>query len=305
MSLGTAHPCPIDLAVFGNLLVDDIVYADGTTRMGQAGGAVLYFALAGWLCGLRVGIVSVRGDDYPSDTLDALEKRGIDLAGVRPLGKPGLRTWLLDEGAKRQVVHRLEGPRHDTVTPRFDDLPESWHRAAAFHLAPMPMLLQHTLVRALKPLDGLLSLDPYALLRDGDQHLWRELLEGLDLFFVSEDEVLLSGDASEGLAALAPTTHRVRILHKRGKRGGVLIDGERRIRWWPRVASVVDPTGAGDAFAAGYLAGHLRREGVERSLQWGVVAASFAIEAPGVEKLLHASPEEARQRFSEWFEETP
>ncbi len=73
----------LDLAVAGNLLVDDIVYEDGGTRMAQAGGAVLYAALGASLWGIRVGIVSVLGDDYPARMLDDLEARGIDLSGLR------------------------------------------------------------------------------------------------------------------------------------------------------------------------------------------------------------------------------
>jgi len=55
----------IDLVLMGNLLVDDIVLHDGTTMMGEPGGAILHAALAVRLWGTRVGLVSVAGDDYP------------------------------------------------------------------------------------------------------------------------------------------------------------------------------------------------------------------------------------------------
>src|SRR6185436_20497384 len=54
-----------DLVLLGNLLVDDVVFPDGRTRMGQPGGAILYASLATALWGARAGCVSVRGDDYP------------------------------------------------------------------------------------------------------------------------------------------------------------------------------------------------------------------------------------------------
>jgi hypothetical protein len=55
------------IVLLGNLLVDDVVFADGTTRMGQAGGALLYGELGATLWGARPGLVSVLGDDYPAD----------------------------------------------------------------------------------------------------------------------------------------------------------------------------------------------------------------------------------------------
>ena len=55
----------------GNLLVDDIVLADGGTLLGEPGGAVLHAALAASLWGCRVGIVSVAGSDYPPTALEA------------------------------------------------------------------------------------------------------------------------------------------------------------------------------------------------------------------------------------------
>ena len=97
-----------DLVLLGNLLVDDIVRRDGTTLMGEAGGALVHAALAARLWDARVGLVSVLGSDYPADVLDALAARGVDLAGVRPLGRPGGRAWLLYERGIRRVIHHLD-----------------------------------------------------------------------------------------------------------------------------------------------------------------------------------------------------
>ena len=63
---GTVTP---SIVLIGNLLVDDLVWDDGTTRMAQAGGAVLYAALGARLWNHRVGCVSVAGSDYPAEML--------------------------------------------------------------------------------------------------------------------------------------------------------------------------------------------------------------------------------------------
>ena len=290
----------VDLAVTGNLLVDDIVYEDGSTRMAQAGGAVLYAALGASLWGVRVAIISVIGDDYPSGMLDDLEARGIDLSGLRRLGRPGLRTWLLYEGRRRHVVHRLDGPSHAEVSPTADDF-DAAPRARAVHLAPMPFEVQRGLVDALARRDCTVSLDPYELLTEQNLDAWKELLAGVDDFFLSEDEMLIQGGLERprpilaGLCAGRP--HR--IFYKRGARGGIAYDPRagRFLEWPARARAVVDPTGAGDAFAGGVLAGRLLGEPLPRALEFGVVSAAFAVEGVGAEGLLAASPDSARQRL--------
>lgn len=295
-----------DLVVLGNLLVDDVVFEDGRTRMAQPGGAVLYAALGASLWGVRVGVASWRGDDYPGAALEALEARGIDLAGVLPLAGPSLRTWLLYEGRRRQVVHRLDRPSHAAVSPTADRLPAAWRAARALHLAPMPMDVQRGIVAALAGAPGTqLSLDPYVLLRPDTLEAWRPVLAGVDALFLSEDELELEGardDPEPALRALA-AGRLGRVVFKRGARGGLIYQArEDRVFEWPaRAGQVVDPTGAGDAFAGGLLAGWLRGESTPKALARGVVSASFAIEEWGPDGLLRATAEAAAARFDAWF----
>ncbi len=273
----------LDLVVLGNLLVDDVVLPDGRTRMGEPGGAVLYAALGARLWGLRVGIVSVRGEDYPEEALDLMARRGIALDGVRPLGRPGLRSWLLYEGARRHLVHRLEGPTHAEVSPLPDAIPPGWRGARAFHLCPMPIEVQGRLVEAL--FGRFLSLDPFLLLRPDTLETMRGILARVDALFLSEDEMELPEVADlHDLARGRLAT----LVFKRGARGGTLFDARGNgsvLNWEPRVVQVVDPTGAGDAFAAGVLAGWLRGEPHGRALQ----------------RIFRATPDAAEARLREWF----
>ena len=70
------------IVLFGNLLVDDVVFADGRTRMGQPGGAILYGALGATLWNARPGLVSPVGDDYPGSILQILLQRAVVTASV-------------------------------------------------------------------------------------------------------------------------------------------------------------------------------------------------------------------------------
>jgi cytidine kinase len=289
-----------DLVVLGNLLVDDVVFGDGRTRMGEPGGAVLYAALGAALWGIRVGVVSIRGDDYPRGPLETMAARGIDLAGARPLGAPGLRTWLLYEDRRRQVVHRLDRPSHAEVSPGPADIPTPWTQARAFHVAPMPLNVQQALVAAMSARkEALVSLDPYLLMRPDSVAIWRTLLSGVDVFFVSEDEDEL-GEAT--LREVAGPRTRF-LLWKRGAQGGRLWDTRagRSVDWAARADVVEDSTGAGDAFAGGFLAGLLLGDTTEQALERGVVSASFAIADLGAAGLLRATSADAARRRCEWF----
>ncbi len=299
----------LDLVVLGNLLLDDVVHADGHTRMAQPGGAVLHTALAARLSGIDVGIVTVRGDDYPSWMLEAMSARGISLEGVRPLGGPGLRTWLLYEGCRRRVIHRLDGPSHTEVSPTVEDIPASWQARAA-HLAPMPIDIQRRILTALTT-DTLISVDPYEILTEANVEVWRGLLKDVDIFFVSEDELAIAAaleDPKPFLSSLAPTLTTAKqglrlVALKRGARGGLLWDARKNafLEWSGRATQAVDPTGAGDAFAGGFLAGCLKGEPIPRALQRATVAASFALEGSGADGLLAASREKADYRLSDWY----
>jgi len=220
-----------DLVVLGNLLVDDIVRQDGTTLMGEPGGAVLHVALAASLWGTRVGLVSVVGTDYSRKTLEALTERGVDLAGVRELDSGSGRAWLLHEAGVRRVIHHLDCPTHEEVSPLISDIPSAYEAAGAFHLAPMPIARQEGLAVGLaerakaksSPGGMFVSLDPHELLVDDNLGLWSRRLEHVDAFFPSEDEVRFSGDAEIALRRVAGNRLRFVAL-KRGVRGGQLLD---------------------------------------------------------------------------------
>jgi len=292
------------LVVLGNLLVDDMVFPDGRTRMAEPGGATLYAALGASLWGLATGLASVRGDDYPVAAFEALAARGVDLSGVRPLGAPGLRTWLLYEGTRRQVIHRLDRPSHADVSPTAAAIPAAWRSARAFHLAPMPFARQRDLVDDLSRIEGsFVSLDPYRLLTSDSVRDWRDVISRVDALFLSEDEMEVGSREEPRPALRSLAGGRLRfVLFKRGARGGMLFDAreDRFVEWAPRSAGVVDPTGAGDAFAAGFLAGWLRGEALEAALLRGVVTASFAIEDWGAAGMLRAASADAAARLAAW-----
>ena len=294
------------IVLLGNLLVDDVVFADGKTRMGQAGGALLYGALGAVVWGSRPGLVSVVGDDYPVDVLEGLQQRGADLSGVHPLGRSGVRTWLLYEGQARRLIHRLGCPTHEDVSPWPALIPSEWSAARAFHLAPMPFGVQRALLAALRSQpSSIVSVDPHLPVTEETLPEWREALADADAFLPGEDELLLEGVHTDPQRVLPRLiTGRLRfVVFKRGPKGGVLYDAhdDRFYNWDARATAVVDQTGAGDAFGVGLILAYLNGLSMEASLNRAVVTASFAIAGWGPEALLAATRADAEVRLRQWY----
>ena len=297
-----------DLVCLGNLIVDDLVFADGRTRMGEPGGAIAYVALGARLWNVPVGVVGPLGSDYPRDCLASLRERGVDTSGLRPVPGPGLRTWLLHEPAGRRVIHRLDSSTHFEASPEADDVPAAWRAARAIHVAPMPLARQCELVAALGPTAGMLSLDPHEPVSPANADEWRGLVRGVDVFIPNDEELTGAREAPEQTlrawrAALGDPGRLKFVLLKQGARGGLALDTRTGATtpWRARAERVVDATGAGDAFAGGWLAAWLERQDLQAALEQGVVSASFVLEDWGLAALIATTPAAARLRQQAWF----
>ena len=91
------------LIVVGNLTIDDVVLPDGTTQMSSVGGNSLYTALGARLWQPDIGLVTRRGEDFPSDLTAMLHSLGVATDGVVDIPGPTVRNW---------VVYESSGERH-------------------------------------------------------------------------------------------------------------------------------------------------------------------------------------------------
>lgn len=287
-----------DLVIAGNLLVDDVVSDDGSARFAVAGGALLHAALGATLWGASVGLVSVLGTDYPVAALDLLRARGARLDGVRRLDGPGVRVWLLYEEGIRRMIPHLGRPDHDAVSPAPEDVPDAFRGARAFHVAPMPLARQLAMARAISAEDTLLSVDPCDHLGPASLPAFRELAERVDVLFLSDDEIAID-DEDGVLRDLAARTRRF-LLHKRGADGGIVLrrDGT-SVPWRATSADAVDPTGAGDAFAAAFVHALAAGASLDDALARAAVTGALAVEGHSATSLELADHATIQQRLAE------
>ncbi|MFT8246660.1 carbohydrate kinase family protein [Roseomonas sp. BN140053] len=321
----------------GGMIVDNVVAADGTVRTGSMGGNAVY-AAAGmrvWLD--RVGIVALVPRNYPPAFLEALAAAGIDTAGLRVMPEDVDRSeWFFyrPDGSRVDGLHAAEGAlaRHGLhpgrLTPnearRFEaqlrdapeagrsfgafrrehpvqpeHLPHSFRAARSAHLGPNRADAAFALATALRRPGFRLTLDPggqaAALLP-----LLPELLPRLDAILPSEKELAVlvpERPAEAALAALRAGGVPVAAV-KRGGRGA-LLDAGQPVAVPALPVRAVDPTGAGDAWCGGFLAGWLRSGDPLLAACCGTVSASFAVEAFGPLHLLRVDHAAALARLEQ------
>ena len=113
--------------------------------------------------------------------------------------------------------------------------------------------------------------------RDG----FLKLIEGgfIDILFANEHEIQAlsgAGDLEGAVAAVAPKVPLLVVT--RSEKGAIAVEAGNRVEVPAEpIEKVVDTTGAGDLFAAGFLAAYARGEGLERSLRTGAIAAAEII----------------------------
>ena len=105
----------------------------------------------------------------------------------------------------------------------------------------------------------------------------------IDILFANEDEILALAGESEFEAAVAAVAPKVAVLAvTRSEKGAIAVAGAERAEVAAEpIAKLVDTTGAGDLFAAGFLSGQARGLSLETSLKLGAIAAAEVIQHYG------------------------
>src|SRR5579875_289976 len=299
----------LDLVIAGNITLDDTILPGKECIECAAGGDALYAAIGARLWDVSVGIFSRVGEDYPQAYLDELQRIGIDTAGIRRCSGPTVHYRILYESANdRRFIHLTPPDRLAELSPESEDLPVAYRGAAAYHVAAMPTPLQGALVAAFIRQGALVALDPYEEdVADCIDTLLEMLRRGV-IFLPSELEVDLIasalGEASSRQDCVEAATRFCMqgcplVSIKLGERGSLTRSAQGghlyRLPVFP--AQVVDPTGAGDAFCGGFLAGLICYGSPLVATACGTVSASLVIEDFGAMHALGSLKQERDQRL--------
>jgi sugar/nucleoside kinase (ribokinase family) len=271
----------MSLVVVGSIALDSV-----ETPFGEAvealGGSAVFFSFAASLFH-SVQMVGVVGTDYPFEKLQRLTKRGVDLSGVERQQGESFR-WKGKYSYDLQNRETLE-TRLGVFAEFQPRLPSTFRNARYLFLGNIDPELQ---LRVLDqtPSVELVAADTMNYWINSKRDVLLELLRRIDILMVNDSEAReLSGDWNIYRAArwIIKTGPKMVVI-KQGVYGAVLVD-DSRIFYVPAfpLEEVFDPTGAGDAFAGGFM-GHLAKSGdvtpanLRRAMVYGATMGAFAVE---------------------------
>jgi len=317
----------MSITVVGSIAYDTVKTPFGE-RERMLGGAAVHFALAASFFD-EVRVVGPVGDDFGEPQLQVLRERGIDIGDVERVAGGKTFFWQGEYGWDLNSRETL-----DTQLGVFEGfqpkLSSRSKESDVLFLANIQPDLQLE-VRAQLPDARFVALDSMNLWIDIARERLVKAIEGVDCVILNDAELRqLTGKPNlvsaareilswKGSVAESAGEDRTRdrggpsvIVAKQGEYGAALVtrEGFFALPAYP-LEDVIDPTGAGDTFAGGfvgYIAAHpdegLSDELLRRAMAHGTALASFNVEEFGTERVERLSGEEIAARVQELQEIT-
>lgn len=243
-----------DIAVAGTVHVDDIVTPAGAAT-GLLGGSAVYFALAA-ARSAAVHVNGIVGADHAAAFLELLRGPRLSTEGLVVSDLPTFRWHARHDFDRWVAVDTFSDEGCDpTWRPR---LPAEAARAEVLFLASMsPALQREVLAQSGARLVGADSMTDYT---GPEREAVREVVHASDVLFLNRSELASLTSAPittwrEEAIAMCGVGRLRAVVVKAGPKGASLVTADGVISLPPApTAQVVDPTGAGDALAGGFLA---------------------------------------------------
>lgn len=260
------------------------LHPDGSFSLG---GTVSFAALTASRLGMMAGVVTSAAPDFLA-FLPPL------LSDIALHASPSIETTTFvnsyHDGFRTQYLRA----RAETLTP--DDLPEQWKSSSIVLLGPLAQEIPLPLIECFQRRPGaIIAATPQGWLRrwDADGRVWptpwrdaERVLPLLDVLILSHDDLLpfANGKRDEADALLAQWSQRVPLLVATdGRHGATLFQQGATQRFPAYSVQEVDPTGAGDVFAAAFLVSLAHQHTPEQAANFANCVASFSIEQSGVQ----------------------
>ncbi len=270
------------------------------------GGAATYIGLAASFFIPESGLISVIGEDFPSDYIKALSEKGIDTTGLEVI--PGGKSFFWSGKYHNNMNSRDTLITELNVLEHFDPkVPDAYQGCEYLMLGNLSPQVQATVLDRLNTRPKLVALDTMNFWMDIAMDDLKAVLKRIDLLIINDEEARQLSEeyslnkAAQKIMAMGPKN----LIIKKGEHGA-LVFHEEGIFSAPAVVldNVKDPTGAGDTFAGGimgYIASQDNQsfETLKRAVLAGSALASYTCEAFGTERLFQITKEDLDNRIAE------
>ena len=273
------------------------------------GGSATYVAYAAINFVQPVQQISIVGNDFPTEEMDELKSRGIELDGVEIVPDKKSFFWSgryhTDMNTRDTLITDLN------VLEDFNPVvPDNYQGAEFLMLGNLMPKLQLSVINQLKVRPKLIVMDTMNFWMDVALDDLKEVLKKVDVLLVNDGEARqLSGEfslvkAARKIQEMGPKF----LIIKKGEHGALLFQGN-HVFFAPALPleEVFDPTGAGDTFAGGFI-GHLAKtkdisfENMKTAIIVGSAMASFCVEKFGPERLKEITKTDINERINEFVQ---
>lgn len=293
----------MSILVLGTVALDTVKTPHGA-RKHMLGGSAVHFSMSARLF-TKVNLVAIIGKDFPQKHIDFLKKKGLVLTSlVKDKGK----TFKWEGEYKGDLNSALTLNTELGVLLSFKPcVSDEQKKIRHIFLANVdPEIQMQLLDNMCQP--HFVGLDSMNYWIHNKRRALLRLLKRVDVYVANDQEARqLSGEqnlvrAAKVLRSFGPEM----VLIKKGEHG-VFFYSDRFIVTLPAYPTekVIDPTGAGDTFAGGFMGylstcGKINEASIKRALVYGTLAASFNVEDFGVDKTSKLTLKDLKQRFSEF-----
>ncbi|MDI6785229.1 MAG: PfkB family carbohydrate kinase [bacterium] len=289
----------MSLLVVGSVALDSVKtpFAEASDVLG---GAAVYFSTAASIF-TQVKLVGVIGSDFPKEHMEYLKNRGIDIKGLKTEEGKTFR-W---SGSYSQSFN--EANTLDTQLNVFASfnptLPQDYKDAKCVFLANIDPALQLNVLQQVES-PKIIALDTMNYWIDNKKEALLKTIKEVDIMIINDAEAKqLSGEHNINKAMEKIISWGLKcIIVKRGEYGSVTIhsEGYFSLPAYP-LREVIDPTGAGDTFAGGFM-GYLASvedigfNRIKEAMAYGTALASFNVEDFSLGRLKTVRKEEVIER---------
>jgi sugar/nucleoside kinase (ribokinase family) len=297
----------MSILVVGSIALDTVETPYGSVS-DSPGGSALYFSAAASFFA-PVNVVGVVGKDFNFNEIDFLKQKQVDLSGLEIQNGETFR-WggrYYENLNERDTLFTYLNV-FETFEPK---IPEKYSGSRFVFLANINPELQLNVLESI-PSPELTVLDTMNFWISGSRQALDEVIRRVDVMILNDEEVReLTGihQINQAARELLKQGPKVLVI-KKGENGAVLMS-EKDFFFAPSypVEKVVDPTGAGDSFAGGflgYLAGcpQLNDSEFRRAVIYGSTVASFNVESFSFERLKSIGRKEIDERVEKFREMT-